>query len=93
MIHEATAAHLEKQDRGSKIEDDFAHKLIDYKTKTMGEEYRLFGKTMVSYEQLIGNVKHDQCVKLAAQHKFHIESGNKWLCKPDLDSFWDGECI
>ena len=59
----------------------------------MGAEYRLFGHTMVSFEQLSGNVKHDQCVKLAAHHKYHVESTEKWLCKPDLDAFWDGECI
>ena len=59
MIHDATAAHQLKQDRGEKIEEDFAHKLIDYKTKSMGSEYRLFGHTMVSFEQLTGSVKHD----------------------------------
>ena len=48
---------------------------------------------MASFEQLSSNVKHNQCVQLEAQHNHHIESGHKWLCKPDLDAFWDGECI
>lgn len=48
---------------------------------------------MVGYDQLSGNVKHNQCVQLAAHHQFHIESGSKWLCQPDLDAFWDGECV
>ena len=94
LIHEATAAYNKKQeDRGKQIEQDFTDKLINYKTETMGAEYRLFGKTMVSFDQLTTNVKHDQCVQLGAHHKFHVESLEKWLCKPDLDAFWDGECV
>ena len=48
-IAEKTAAYHEK-DRSKQIEDSFAHKLIDYKTQQTGDEYRLFGKTMVSFE-------------------------------------------
>ena len=60
--------------------DEFSHKLMDYKRKQTGQEYRLFGRTMASYDQLSQHVKHNQCVLLKAEHQFHMETGQKWLC-------------
>lgn len=83
----------EEKDLAKAIEKDFASKLIDYKTKQSGHEFRLFGHTMVSYDQLKVHVKHNQCVKITAKHKFHTESSEKWLCKHNLDDFWESSCI
>ena len=69
-----------QQDEKHAIEADFAHKMIDYKTKQSGHEFRLFGKTMVSYEQLMPHVKHNQCVQITATHTYHTETSSKWLC-------------
>lgn len=75
------------------IEEDFAKKLMQHKQKQTGHEFRLFGHTMVSYDQLMVNVKQDQCVKLTASHQFHTERTTKWICQKNLDEFWDGVCI
>ena len=73
--------------------EDFGHKLMDYKREQTGQEYRLFGRTMASYDQLSQNVKHNQCVLLKAEHLLHTETGQKWLCQQHLDDFWGGQCI
>lgn len=39
------------------------------------------------------NVKHNQCVKLHAEHLIHTERAEKWICQSHLDDFWDGECL
>mmetsp|Transcript_23665 Transcript_23665/g.29304 ORF Transcript_23665/g.29304 Transcript_23665/m.29304 type:complete len:202 (+) Transcript_23665:115-720(+) len=41
---------MEQEMAAMAIEEDFASKLIDYKTKQTGHEFRLFGHTMVSYD-------------------------------------------
>ena len=53
---------------------------MDYKKHQTGQEFRLFGHTMVSYDQLETHVKHNQCVKLRAEHQFHAEKIDKWIC-------------
>ena len=57
----AKSAHLVAE-----IEKDFAKKLIEYKQRQTGREYRLFGGTMVSLAQLSTYVKPDQCMLLRA---------------------------
>lgn len=49
---EALAHHQAKhvEELHEAIEQDFTHKLMDYKKKQTGHEYRLFGHTMVSYD-------------------------------------------
>ena len=49
QIHDITQQRSEAEVRKS-IEADFAQKLVDYKTSQSGNEYRLFGHTMVTYE-------------------------------------------
>lgn len=75
------------------IEHDFVDKLMDYKQKKTGQEFRLFGHTMVSYEQLQVHVKENQCVKLHGEHLLHTERTDKWICQSHLDEFWRGDCI
>ena len=48
QIQDFTHTRTEEDVRQA-IEDDFAQKLIDYKTTASGKEYRLFGHTMVTY--------------------------------------------
>ena len=50
--HEILAERLEEhlKDEKHAIEADFADKMINYKTKQSGHEFRLFGHTMVSYD-------------------------------------------
>lgn len=50
--HEILAERLEEhlKDEKHAIEADFADKMINYKTKQSGHEFRLFGRTMVSYD-------------------------------------------
>lgn len=59
--HEVLAGrhHKHHEEEHHAIEADFASKLIDYKTKQSGQEFRLFGHTMASYEQLMTHVKHN----------------------------------
>ncbi len=49
--HEAVSRHHEKEVAmvHKAIEDDFAHKLMDFKQSQTGHEFRLFGHTMVNY--------------------------------------------
>ena len=44
------------------IKADFTKKMIEYKKQQTGNEYRLFGQTMVSLEQLHFHVKEDTCM-------------------------------
>lgn len=44
------------------IQDDFTNKLMEHKKAQTGNDFRLFGHTMASYEQLSNHVKHNQCV-------------------------------
>ncbi len=92
---EALARHHDKEVEiaHKAIEDDFAHKLMDFKQSQTGHEFRLFGHTMVSYDQLQYNVKHNQCVELKAEHMYHTETASKWICQRNLDDFWAGRCI
>ena len=69
ITHQRSEAEVRKS-----IEEDFAQKLVDYKTSQSGNEYRLFGHTMVTYDQLSENVNSHQCVSLTASHVHFSES-------------------
>ena len=75
------------------IEEDFAKKLINYKTSQSGHEYRLFGHTMVTFEQLSENINEDTCVRLTAKHHHFSEHLQKWLCIEELEEFWTNGCV
>ena len=66
---------------------------MEHKKAQTGNDFRLFGHTMASYEQLSNHVKHNQCVQLKAEHLYHTERTDKWICKSHLDSFWGGDCL
>ena len=79
------------------IKADFTKKMIEYKKQQTGNEYRLFGQTMVSLEQLHYNVKEDTCMQLTASraNKYGQKkvSDTQWLCHKDVEEFWSGHCI
>ena len=61
QVEEVTHMRSEEEVRQA-IEADFAQKLVNYKSQQAGQEYRLFGHTMVNFDQLHDLVSDDTCI-------------------------------